>query len=111
MHSLSLFIRAGNHWRVSAQLGEEGGSLKAEVEEANQPPVKGWMFLKGGKFSSEDETLECSPQLTDTCEEITVELEDEAAEKFPECAGIYRPVKEKYNRGREVGYFDQCWFI
>merc|ERR1719507_410749 len=32
--------RAGNHWRVSAQLGEEGGSLKAEVEEANQPPVK-----------------------------------------------------------------------
>ena len=111
MHSLSLFIRAGNHWRVSAQLGEEGGSLKAEVEEANQPPVKGWMFLKGGKFSSEDETLECSPQLTDTCEEITVELEDEAAEKFPECAGIYRPVKEKYNRGREVGYFDQRWFI
>ena len=63
------FIRAGNHWWVSDQLGKEGGYMRAEVEEADKrlPPVKGWeVYTPGksmsrkGKWSSEDLTLECS---------------------------------------------------
>ena len=81
--------------------------LRAEVGEANQPPVKGWWFWNGSEFSSEDETLECSPQLSAACEEITVELEGEAMEKFPASAGIYRPVKGEYTSGRQVGSVDQ----
>ena len=64
-----LFIRAGNHWWVSDQLGKEGGYMRAEVEEADTrlPPVKGWevykpgnLMLGNGEWSSEDHTLECS---------------------------------------------------
>ena len=68
-NGLSLFIRAGNHWWVSNQLGKKGGHMRAEVGEADQrlPPVKGWeaykpgklMFWKG-KWSLKDQTLECS---------------------------------------------------
>ena len=105
--ALSLFIRAGNHWRVNDQLGKESSGLRAEVGEANQPPVKGWMFYTGSEWSSEDETLECSRQLSAACEEITVELEGEAMERHPECAGVYRPLKGEYNRGRKVGSFNQ----
>ena len=66
---LSPFIRAGNHWWVSDQLGKEDGHMRAEVGEENKrlPPVKGWEVYTPGKFmfrkgewSSKDHTLECS---------------------------------------------------
>ena len=70
---LSLFIRAGNHWWVSDQLGKKGGYMRAEVGEENMrlPPVKGWEVYTPGKSmscksfrrlqkASEDLTLECS---------------------------------------------------
>ena len=62
--ALSLFIRAGNYWWVSHQMGEEDGFMRAEVEEEADkrlPPVKGWQFFTtSGWFSSGDHTLECS---------------------------------------------------
>ena len=70
--AISSFIRVGNHWWVSDQLGKEGGYMRAEVGEADQrlPPLKGWEVYKPGKWiswkgewSSEDQTLECSCHL------------------------------------------------
>ena len=67
------FIRAGNHWWVSDQLGKEGGHMRAEVEEADKrlPPVKGWEVYKPrngmlswmsrtGEWSPKGQTLQCS---------------------------------------------------
>ena len=106
--SLSLFIRAGNFWYVSDQLGEEAGFLRAKVGEADQllPPVKGWEFYGGGKWDS-DPTLECSRELSPACREITVELTGAALKRFPMLAGRYLPVEGKIIRGRPVGSFEK----
>ena len=58
-----LFIRAGNHWWVSDQLGGEDGFMRAAVEEEADkllPPVNGWQFFTTNGWSSGDRTLECS---------------------------------------------------
>ena len=85
--------------------------MGAKVGEGNlqEPPDKGWMLWKNGKFSSVDETAICSSQPSAACEEITVELGGEAKEKYPECAGRYLPVKGRYIRGREVRSLNQTF--
>ena len=73
---LSLFIRAGDFWYVSDQLGEECAILRAEVVEENNPlpPVNGWQFPKEGEWSSDDNSLQCSREPSAPCKEIEVEL-------------------------------------
>ena len=114
MHTeLSLLIRAGDFWRVSDEVGEEGCALKAKVvteEDKQMPPVKGWTYYAGdGKWPS-DPTLECSREVTPACSEIIVELQGEAKEKYPGLVGSYLPVKGKINRGRWVGSYQQHSF-
>ena len=74
--SLSLFIRAGDFWYVSDQLGKKTGYLTAEVVEENNPlpPVNGWQFAKKGEWSSDDNSLQCSREPSAPCKEIEVEL-------------------------------------
>ena len=74
--SLSLFIRAGDFWYVSDQLGEEAGYLRAEVVEENNPlpPVNWWRFAKESGWSSDDNSLQCSREPSVPCKEIEVEL-------------------------------------
>ena len=106
--ALSLFIRSGDYWWVSDEVGKEAGFLRAKVGEADQllPPVKGWEFWDGGKWDS-DPTLECSGKLSPACSEITVKLTGAALRRHPECAGSYLPVEGKINRGRPVGSFEK----
>ena len=70
-----LFIRAGDFWYVSDQLGEECGFLTAEVVEENNPlpPVNGWQFRKKGGWSY-DNSLQCSREPSAPCKEIEVGL-------------------------------------
>ena len=70
-----LFIRAGNFWYVSDQLGEKAGYLRAEVVEENNPlpPVNGWQFPKEDEWS-DDNSLQCSREPSAPCKEIEVEL-------------------------------------
>ena len=107
MHTeLSLLIRVGDFWRVNDEVGEEWGWLKAMVvteEDKQMPPVKGWTYYDGISKWLWDPTLECSREVTPACSEIIVELQGAAKEKHPECAGSYRPVEGKINRGRWVG--------
>ena len=100
-------IRAGDYWWGSTKVGEEFPcSLRAKVEEADQlvPPVNGWLFNRGGKWSS-DPTLECSRDLSEPCREIVVELGGEAKKKWPRCEGRYLPVEGTIIRGRPVSAF------
>ena len=86
----------------------EGGALKAKVvreEDKWTPPQKEWEYWGGSKWES-DPTLKCSREVTEGCAEVIVELEGEAKKKHPFCAGRYHPVKEKINRGRWVGSYN-----
>ena len=112
MHTeLSLLIRVGDFWWVYDKVGEEAGWLRAKVvTELDQlrPPLKGWEYL-GDKWES-DPTLECSREVSPPCTEVIVELQGAAKEKKGHYAGSYLPVKEKINRGRWVGSYQQHLF-
>ena len=101
---MSLFIRAGKYWWVSSKVGRKDGTciLRTEMrtdEDKMMPPVNGWQY---GWWKA-DPTLECSLQVSKPCSEVLVELHGAVKEKQPSCAGIYRPLKGKHNRGRWVG--------
>ena len=101
---LSLLLRAGDFWFLSDELGEEEGDMSAKVEteeDKKMPPVRGWQYWDS-KWQS-DPTLEASRQVSKPCSEVLVELHGAAKEKQPECAGIYKPLKGRHNRGRWVG--------
>ena len=87
-------------------MGKEGGCLRAKVEEADQlvPPVNGWQFNNGIKWSF-DTTMQCSRDLSEPCREIVVELGGEAKTKWPRCEGSYLPVEGTIIRGRPVSAF------
>ena len=104
----SLFIRAGEFWWVSDEVGKKTGCwLKAKVEsdkdKLDQPPLKGWQYYGGGKWKS-DPTMVCSRQLSPAYTEIIVTLGGAAKEKQPHCAGSYLPVEGEHHRGRPVGF-------
>ena len=104
---LSLLLRAGDFWWVNDELGEEDGWLRAKVEteeDKKMPPVQGWQYWDDNKWLS-DPTLEASRQVSKPCSEVLVELDGAAKEKWPECAGIYKPLRGRHNRGRWVGSF------
>ena len=105
---LSLLLRAGDFWYLSEELGKESGcwlKAKAETEEDKKmPPVQGWQYADGGKWQS-DPTLKASRQVSKPCSEVLVELRGAAKEIQSLCAGIYRPLKGRHNRGRWVGSF------
>ena len=112
MHTeLSLIIRAGGFWLVNDELGKLEGWLRAKVEsEVDQPPVKGWQYHDGDGDWLPDITLECSREVSEGCKEIVLEMQGEAVEKHPHCAGNYVPLKGKMNRGRWVGSCQQHSF-
>ena len=62
--ALSLLIRVGDYWWVDDKVGEEDGSLKAKVGEADKllPPVNGWEYRAGGFNYQSDPTMVCSRQ-------------------------------------------------
>ena len=105
---LSLLLRAGDFWYVSEELGKKTGWLRAKVEteeDKKMPPVQGWQYATDdGKWQS-DPTLEASRQVSKPCSEVLVELHGAAKERHAECAGIYKPLKGRHNRGRWVGSF------
>ena len=106
---MSLFIRAGKYWWVSSKLGRKDGLfstcyLRTERqtdEDKMMPPVNGWQY---GWWEA-DPTLEASRQVSKPCSEVLVELHGAAKERHAECAGIYKPLKGRHNRGRWVGSF------
>ena len=105
---LSLPIRVGDDWWVSSTVGKEAGYLMAEVvkeEDKLMPPVKGWQYGIVGGFFDSDPTLVCSREVSTACREIVVNLYGGAKEKYPELAGIYKPVEGKMNMGRWVGSY------
>ena len=114
MHTvLSLLIRAGDFWWVNDEVGEDNGFLKAKVvskEDQMMPPVKGWTYADGKGNLPSDPTMVCSRDLSPACGEIVVQLEGKAKEKHPEFAGIYKPVKGKFQRGRWVGSYQRQSF-
>ena len=101
-----LINRVGGYWWVSTKVGEEDDWLRAKVEEADQlvPPVNGWQFYDGGKWSSYS-TLECSRELSEPCREIILELRGEAKKRLALCEGSYLPVEGTIIRGRPVSVF------
>ena len=103
-----LTIRVDDYWWGSTKVGKKYGCfLRAKAEEADQlvPPVNGWQFHDGIKWSS-DPTLECSRDLSESCREIVVELHGEAKKKWPRfCEGRYLPVEGMIIRGRPVSAF------
>ena len=104
---LSLLLRAGDFWYLSEELGKEAGWLRAKVkteEDKKMPPVQGWQYWDGSKWHS-DPTMEASHQVSKPCSEVLVELHGAAKERHAECAGIYKPLKGRHNRGRWVSSF------
>ena len=79
----TLLIRSGDYWWVSYKAEGNLFGLKAKVGEADQlvPPVQGWQFYDGNKWSS-DPTLECSRDCR------TVAAEVDYAAKAGDIAGI-----------------------
>ena len=101
----SLLLRAGDFWWVWNELGKETSWLFAKVEteeDKKMPPVQGWQYSDDSNWQS-DPTLEASRQVSKPCSEVLVELHGAAKEKLPSCAGIYKPLKGRHNRGRWVG--------
>ena len=89
---------------MNDELGKETGGLRAKVEtveDKKMPPVQGWQYWDDSKWQS-DPTLKASRQVSKPCSEVLVELHGAAKEKRPECAGIYKPLKGRHNRGRWV---------
>ena len=104
---LSLLLRDRDFWWVSNELGKKNGDIEAKVEteeDKKMPPVQGWQYGDGSKWQS-DPTLEASRQVSKPCSEVLVELHGAAKEKQSSCAGIYKPLKGRHNRGRWVGSF------
>ena len=92
---------------MSDELGKDISWLKAKVEteeDKKMPPVQGWQYYDGSKWQS-DPTLEASRQVSKPCSEVLVELHGAAKERHAECAGIYKPLKGRHNRGRWVSSF------
>ena len=87
------------------ELGKDISGLRAKVEteeDKKMPPVQGWQYYDGSKWLS-DPSLEASRQVSKPCSEVLVELHGAAKKKkHPECAGIYKPLKGRHNRGRWV---------
>ena len=108
----SLLTRSDDYWWVSTEVGKEDGFLRAEVGEEDQlvPPVNGWQFFGGTKWSS-DGTLECSREVSEPCTKIVVELHGKAKKKQSSCDGVYLPVEGVVVRGRPVGSDDDNWFV
>ena len=105
---LSLLLRAGNYWGVSNELGKRTVGLRAKVEteeDKKMPPVQGWQYWGDDDVWLFDPTLKTSRQVSKPCSEVLVELHGAAKEKQPECAGIYKPLKGRHNRGRWVSSF------
>ena len=105
---LSLLLRAGDFWYVYNVLGKEAGRLCAKVEteeDKMMPPVQGWQYRDDDPKWQSDPTLEASRQVSKPCSEVLVELHGAAKEKWPECAGIYKPLEGRHNRGRWVSSF------
>ena len=104
----SLLLRAGDFWYGNDELGKKGGGwLRAKVETEKDkkiPPVQDWQYWGGSNMQS-DPTLKASRQVSKPCSEVLVELHGAAKEKQPECAGIYKPLKGRHNRGRWVSSF------
>ena len=87
-------------------MGEEFPcSLRAKVEWVDQlvPPVNGWLFNRGGKWSS-DPKVKCSRDLSEPCREIVVKLGGEAKNRA-HYEGSYLPVDGTIIRGRPVSVF------
>ena len=114
MHTvLSLLIRAGDFWWVFKEVGKKEGWLSAKVvskEDQMMPPVKGWQYADGTGTWPSDPTMVCSRDLSPACSEIVVQLEGKAKELHPKCAGSYKPVKGKFQRGRWVGSYQRQSF-
>ena len=107
---LSLLLRAGDFWWVNDELGKRAGWLRAKVEteeDKKMPPVQGWQYWGDDDDDNDlwlsDPSLEASRQVSKPCSEVLVELHGAAKEKHAECAGIYKPLKGRHNRGRWVG--------
>jgi len=98
--------RVGEYWWVNKEVGKKTGNLKAKMGESDHllPPVQGWEFYHydGGVKWESDPTMVCSRQVNPLCCEVIVELDSDAMEKHPHCAGSYLPVDGEYNRGRPV---------
>ena len=71
----SLFIRVGEFWWVSDEVGAEGGYMKSKVvseEDQLTPPLHGWQYtVDGGKMES-DPTMVCSREVSSPCREVRV---------------------------------------
>ena len=76
----SLLTRSDDYWWVSRDVAKKDGFLRAKVGEEDQlvPPVQGWQFNDGTKWSSE-ETLECSREVEEIIrrEEERIEQEEQ----------------------------------
>ena len=71
----SLFIRAGEFWRVNDDVGEGNGWLVSKVEREEDrltPPLHCWQFGCDGKWES-DPTLVCSREVSPACTEVRVD--------------------------------------
>ena len=97
---------------VSEEVGKNAGWLMAKVvskEDQMMPPVNGWTSWDSSKHVS-DPTMVCSKYVSSACGEIVVQLKGKAKKKHPECAGIYKLVEGKRQRGRWVGSYQQQSF-
>ena len=92
---------------MNDEVGKEGGWLRATVvseEDKLTPPLNRWQHhVKSGVWKS-DPTLECSREVSTLCNEVKVELQGVAKEKYPRLAGSYLPMEGVHQRGRPVGF-------
>ena len=92
-------IRSGDDWLVGEE--KRDALLKAPMGvDFNQPPRRGWLFHKKGKFK-EDKSLICSYQPESPSCSITVSLSGEAEEEVFLCDGKYESTG-LISMGREV---------
>ena len=99
----SLLTRSDDYWWVSTEVAKKDGFLRAEVGEVDQlvPPVQGWQFKDGTKWSSE-ETLKCSRQV----EEIIRREEERKAALAAEVDAA--AAKGDLARVKELQQMDTC---
>ena len=106
------FFRKGHYWLINDMVGEEHGVLRAKMRDPVQicPPVDGWHYCAqlGSSKWFNDPSCKCSPQITEPCKEVKVELLDKAsrAGNHP-LAGdstptTFLPVEGMYRWGRQV---------
>ena len=111
--SISHLFRKGDYWLINDVVGEEDGVLRAKMKESDQicPPVDGWHYRVKTKWFS-DPSCRCSPQLTEPCKEVKVELLDSKASRAgnhplagDSTSAIFLPVEGMYRWGRQVMLF------